>query len=192
MRGRNSAIAAMTVVAFGLAACGERAPPAVAPAKAPSPARMAAASPAAATGSARAAALEAALPGLMRVDTHREQGTSRTLISGYFDKSDLKLLDETVTGQGLATIHNRYYYDGGLAFYFRGEAPAGKIGGGPGAVGATVPLRVEFQGARVLSAVRIEHYGDVKLEPAAIEAIRRQGAGLASAVISEESAPKPR
>ena len=192
MRGRNSAIAAMTAMALGLAACGERAPPAVAPAKAPLPARMAAASQAPATGSARAAALEAALPGLMKVDTHREQGTSRTQISGYFDKSDLQVLDETVTGQGQPTIHNRYYYDGGVAFYFRGEALAGKIGGGPGGMGATVPLRAEFQGARVLFAVRVEHYGDVKLEPAAIEAIRRHGAELASAVVSEESAPKPR
>ena len=59
-------------------------------------------------------------------------------------------------------------------------------------MGSTVPLRAEFAGARVLSAVRVEHYGEVKLEPAAIEAIRRQGAELASAVISEESAPKPR
>ena len=189
MRGRNLMVAAMTIVALGVVSCGERPPPAAATGQAPLPATAAAAplSPA-----ARAAALQAALPSLMKVDSHREQGTSRTLLSGYFDKSDLKVLDETVTGQGLATIHNRYFYDGGLAFYFRGEAPAGQIGGGPGAMGATVPLRAEFAGARVLSAVRIEHYGEVKLEPAAIDAIRRQGAELASAVISEESAPKPR
>ena len=192
MRGRNLigvAMVALTAIALGLGACGERTPPAAARPKASSPA-IAPAPPA--SGAARAAALEAALPSLMKVDSHREQGASRTLISGYFDKSDLKVLDETVTGQGLATIHNRYYFDGGVAFYFRGEAPAGKIGGGPGAMGSTVPLRAEFAGARVLSAVRVEHYGEVKLEPAAIEAIRRQGAELASAVISEESAPKPR
>ena len=190
MRGRNLMIAAMTFVALGVASCGERAPPAAATGKAPLPAMAPAAAPL--SPATRAAALEAALPSLMKVDSHRDQGASRTLLSGYFDRSDLKVLDETVSGQGLATIHNRYFYDGGLAFYFRGEAPAGKIGGGPGAMGATVPLRAEFAGSRVLSAVRIEHYGEVKLEPAAIDAIRRQGAELASAVISEESAPKPR
>lgn len=192
MHGRNLTIVGVVLASLGLAACGERAPPADATAKAPAPAATAAAPPAPVAGASRAAALEAALPGFMKVDTHRDQGSSRTLLSGYFDKSDLKVLDETVTGQGQATLHNRYYYDGGVAFYFRGEAPAGKIGGGPGAMGATVPLRAEFQGARVLFAVRVEHYGEVKLEPAAIEAIRRQAAELASVVVSEESAPKPR
>ena len=190
MRGRVLTIVAMT--ALGMSACGGRAPPTAARGAPAGSANPPAAPTAPASGAARAAALEAALPGYQKVDGHRDQGTAQTLFSGYFDKRELKVLDETVTGRGLVPLHSRYYYDGGLVFYYRGETPAGTIGGGPGALGATLPLRVEFQGPRVLSAVRIEHYGEVKLEPATIEAIRREGAELASAVTSEEAAPQPR
>ncbi len=175
------------VFVLGGLACG--APKTPAPAS-PPPAPAAAGTAHAERAPERAAKLDAALGTLAKVDTHREDGVRHTSLSGYFRDGQLVVLEETVTGGTAPALHNRYYYEHGLLFYFSGEMPAGAIGGGPNALGATVPAHAQFEGARTLAAVRNEHYGEVRLDEAAVGAIRRQGAELASAVTSEEQAPK--
>ena len=173
----------LALVALGAAACGGSAAPP--PASGP-------ATPTDAAPAARAAALESATTSYHKVDTHREQGTDRTEISGYFDHGQLRFLDENITARGAAARHNRYFFENGVLFYFKGEMPAGRIGGGPTALAANVPVRAEFAGARTVTAVSIEHYGATALDAPSIEAIRRQGAELASAITSEEQASRSR
>ena len=173
------------LVLAGVAACGAPATPP--PASAPPPAATMSRS-----GAARAEALEGATATYRKVDTHREQGTGRTDLSGYFDHGRLAYLDENISAPGAPARHNRYFFENGQLFYFKGEMQAGKIGGGPTALGASVPVRAEFAGARTLTAVSIEHYGETRLDAPAVEAIRRQGAELASAITSEEQASRSR
>jgi hypothetical protein len=164
------------VAALGLAACGGRAPPAPAAPSAP------------ADAAARAAALEAAAPGLQKVDGRWQRGAEPSNYSAYFDHGQLRYLDERVQPPRGAPRRNRYYFDDGGLFYFAGEVAAGDIGGGATALGATVPVQAEFAGAKIVSALRIEHYGAVRLEPAQAAEIRRQAAELASLASTEQHA----
>jgi hypothetical protein len=171
---------------LGLAACG-RAPPPSAPAEPGAPAPGAAAVPA----TTRAAAIEAAIAGYEIVRGHWERGAERSTYAAYFENGRLRYLDETVAAPGAPARRNRYYYDNGVLFYIAGEVRASTVvGGGAGAVGPSVPVRAEFQGTKTLAAVRVEHYGEVKLAPGEVEALRRQAAELASAATAEEHAPK--
>lgn len=172
---------------LGLVACGGRAPPASAPAAPGAPAPGAATAPAA----TRAAAIEAAAAADETVRGHWERGAERSTYAAYFEHGQLRYLDETVAVPGAPARHNRYYYENGVLFYLAGEVRAATVvGGGPGAVAPSVPVHLEFHGTKTLAAVRVEHYGEVKLAPAEVEALRRQAAELASAATAEEHAPK--
>jgi hypothetical protein len=172
---------------LAVVACGGRAPPASAPEGPAAPAPSAATAPAA----ARAAAIEAATAGYEIVRGRWERGAERSTYAAYFENGQLRYLDETVAAPGAPPRHNRDYYENGVLFYIAGEVRAAStVGGGPGAVGPSVPVRAEFHGTKTLAAVRVEHYGEVKLAPAEVEALRRQAAELASAATAEEHAPK--
>ena len=170
----------LIVAVLAVAACGGPAPPgAVPPPAAPAGAPDAA---------ARAAAIEAGLAGLQKVDGTWQRGADRIAYSAYYANGELRFLEERVTVPGGAPRHNRYYFTAGRLFYFDGAVPAGKLGGGGDALAPTLPVRAEFQGARTLSAVRLEHYGAVPIgEPAAAE-IRRQAAEIATIAASEQRA----
>jgi len=172
-------LAAMPAVV--LCACGRAppAPPGAAPAARP------AAAPA--TPEARAAALDAATT-LARTDGHWDHGRERVDFSGYFEGRSLRYLVATTSRPGAPPLTNRYYFENGALFYVRGEAPEAGPGAGPAATLPVVPLRAAFRGAEVLSAVRVEHFGEVRLDAAAILAIRRDAAALASAVTAEHNA----
>jgi hypothetical protein len=161
---------------LGLAACGGRAPPPAAPPSAP------------ADAATRAATLEAAAPGLQKVDGRSQRGVEPSSYSAYFDHGQLRYLDERVLPPRGAPRRNRYFFDDGRLFYYVGEAAAGGTGGGVSALGPTVPVQAEFAGAKTLSAVRIEHFGAVRLEEAQAEEIRRQAAELASVAAAEQHA----
>jgi len=147
--------------------------------------RVAAATAPRATGAARAAALDAAASGYQQVAWQRELPTGRSACVGYFDHGALRLIAETTTGT--ARLTNRYYYENGALFYFAGELPAA-TGTGTIAVAPRIPVRAEFRGTITLAAVRVEHYGEVKLGLAEISDIRRRAAALARAAIAERTA----
>ena len=171
---------------LGMVACG-RAPPPSAPAEPGASAPSAATAPA----TTRAAAIEAAIAGYETVRGHWERGAERSSYAAYFESGRLRYLDETVAVPGAAPRRNRYYYENGVLFYIAGEVHAASVvGGGVGAVAPSVPVRAEFHGTKTLAAVRVEHYGEVKLAPGEVEALRRQAAELASAATAEEQAPK--
>ncbi|HXQ32094.1 MAG TPA: hypothetical protein VN790_09045 [Steroidobacteraceae bacterium] len=175
---------AILVLAAAVASAhGQTAPPA-------QPARQG--SPAAATGEARAAAFDAAAPGYRQVRWHRDLASGQGACVGYFDRGELRLIEETVARPGAPSLSNRYYFERGALFYFSGEMPATAVGAGPAAVAPRVAVRAEFRGAATLSAVRIEHYGEVRLDPAAIADIRRDAATLATATAAERAAPARR
>lgn len=152
------------------------------------PAAMTAATGMTTTGAARVAALEAAAAGYRQVTWRRELVSGQTTYVGYFDRGQLRFIDETIAREGASPVRNRYYFENGVLFYFTGELPAGALGAGPAAVAPRVPVRAEFRGAETLYAVRIEHYGEVKLHPAAVADIRRRAATLARAATAERDA----
>jgi hypothetical protein len=161
-----------------LAGCGGRVPPAA---------------PVAADGTARAAALRAAAPGLTALHGRWDEDGSRSEYTAYFSAGRLGYLDERQRiAASPGSLRNEYFFDGGTLFYFSGEQPAADgYGGGPQALAATVPSLAEFRGAQVLRAVRKEHFGEVPLTPAAIDAIRRHAAALAGAAANERAAQLP-
>jgi hypothetical protein len=150
------------------------------------PATPAAAPPGAA---ARAQALEAAAATLEKLDGRWQRGAEPSSWAAYFERGQLRFLDERVTPPGGAVRRNRYYFDNGQLFYFAGEAPASAtVGGGADARAPTVPVQAEFSGQRALAAVRIEHYGAVPLTAAEAAAILAQARELASIVTSAHGA----
>ncbi len=164
----------LIVASLVLAACGGRAPPAATAPAGPPP-----------DAAARAAAIEAAAAQLQKVDGRWQRGQEPSRWSAYFQSGELRFLDERVTPPAGSARHNRYYFEGGRLFYFAGEAPAGRLLGGPAADAPTLPVQAEFSGARTISAVRIEHYGPVRLEERDATEIRRQATELASIAMGE-------
>jgi hypothetical protein len=138
---------------------------------------------------ARAAALEAAAPALEKLDGHWQRGEEPSTFAAYFERGQLRFLDERVAPPRAAPRRNRYYFENGRLFYFAGEVPAAAtVGGGADARAALVPVSAEFSGQRALSAVRIEHYGPVPLTLPESAAILRQAGELASVASSAHQA----
>src|SRR5260221_13515846 len=159
-----------------IAACGGKSAPAVGAAPA------AGAAPSAA---ARAATLRAAAMQLKPVHGRRDDGGGPADYTGYFEGEQLRYLEEVLVLAG-ALLHNRYFFEDGALFYVSGERAAGaSVGGGPTALAPNVELRAEFQGARTLAAVRLEHYGEVPLAASEVAAIRSRAALLAAAATDE-------
>ncbi len=144
-----------------------------------------AASPAA----ARADAIRAAAARLPSVKGRRHDPAGDTTWRASFDGDELMMVEESVPDRPRPPLRNRYYFEHGVLFYFSGEQAAAAASGAPGPV-PRVPVVAEFQGARAVSAVRIEHYGEVTLEPARIAAIQRLAAELANAARGARATPK--
>ncbi|HXQ63238.1 MAG TPA: hypothetical protein VN787_00160 [Steroidobacteraceae bacterium] len=174
------------VLAAAIAAASAQTPPA------PEAARQRPPTAAAATGAARAAVIDAAAAGYRRVTWRRDLAPGSSTLVGYFDGGELRLIDETAARPGAPSLRNRYYFVNGALFYFSGEQPVTAVGAGSAGIAPRVPVRAEFRGAMTLSAVRIEHYGEVRLDPAATSAIRRRAATLASAAAVAATAPAER
>ena len=136
----------------------------------------------------RVAALEAASGSFERAEGHWEHGSEHLSFTAYFDGHTLRYLLETTDRPGLAALHNRYYFDNGALFYYVGEVVAASTEGAPGNSAAVVAEHAEFRGATVLNAVRVEHFGEVRLDAAAIAAIRRDAAEFAGVVTGEHNA----
>lgn len=169
--------AAGLLVLAAASGCGGRHPPA-APA-APSQS-------AAVDGRARAAHILASLPGLAPVTGRNDRLGPVTLWQAWFAGPELRLIEERPAGRAAAEP-NRYYFERGEFFYYAGEQPATVAGGDSGAA-PRASVVVEFRDGQVLRAVRLEHYGEVRLEPEESAAIRARAAELASAARDERSA----
>ena len=164
--------------ALALGACGGRGPAAPSTQAAP-----------AAGAAARAQALEAAAPALEKLDGRWQRGEEPSSWVAYFERGQLRFLDERVAPPRGAPRRNRYYFENGRLFYYAGESPASEgLGGGGDARAPTVPVTAEYSGQRALAAVRIEHYGPVPLAPAEAAAILRQAGELASIATSARGA----
>jgi len=179
----RTSLLVLTVVLV-LAGCG-RAPPGRAPA-APTPAGALASAPAA---DARAAAIRAAAPGLASLAGRRDAPGLDASWRAYFAGEELRLIEESVADPPRPPLENRYYFEHGALFFFTGEQPA-EAGGGAGGAAPRAALLAEFRGAEAARAVRIEHYGAVRLAPERVVAIARRAAELASAARDERSATR--
>jgi hypothetical protein len=94
-------------------------------------------------------------------------------------------VEERVAVPQRAARVNRYYFAQGVPFFYRGEVPAGvALPGGPTASAPTLAVVVEWNEAgQPVRALRMEHYGPVKLDDATVAAIRSRArllAGLAA------------
>ena len=79
----------------------------------------------------------------------------------------------------------RYLYEHGALVYFRTGVAPHATGGGVGADAATVPVTIEWSPAgEVRRAVRLEHYGEVKLAPDFVVAVRARGDALKAAAVA--------
>ncbi len=174
-------VAAGLLVLAAASGCSGQQPPAT-PA-APSQA------PAAIDGRARAAQILASLPGLAPVAGRNDRLGPVTPWQAWFAGPELRLIEERPDGRDGAEP-NRYYFERGKFFYFAGEQPAA-VAGGPSGAAPRASVVVEFRDGQVLRAVRLEHYGEVRLEPEESAAIRARAAELASAARDERSATAP-
>jgi len=166
------------LTALTLGACGGRGPA--------TPAAPAAPPPGAA---ARAEALEAAAATLDKLEGRWQRGAEPSTWAAYFERGQLRFLDERVMPPHGAARRNRYYFENGKLFYFAGEAPASApVGGGSDARAPTVPVQAEFSGQRTLAAVRVEHYGPVPLTAAEAATVLAQARELASIATSAHAA----
>jgi len=156
---------------------------------APEPPASRAAERAASPAAARADAIRAAAARLPSVRGRRHDATGDTSWRASFDGEELTMIEESVPDAPRAPLRNRYYFEHGVLFYVSGEQAAATASGATGPA-PRVPVVAEFQGARPVSAVRIEHYGEVKLEPARIAAIQQRAAELANAARAARAAPK--
>lgn len=163
-----------------LATACERAP---APATVPEPAPPTPQRVAAPGAEARAAALRAAAGRYRMLRGRRDHDDYAWEYTAYFEGGQLRYL-EAERPAGGASARDGYYFEDGALFYFSGLRPVSGAGG----PAPWVPVRAEFRGALTLSAVRIEHYGEVPLAPAAVAAIRRAAAVLAAAARDEWNA----
>lgn len=58
----------------------------------------------------------------------------------------------------------RYFYEADVPLAVRTAVPAGAVGSGHGADGGTVPVQIDWTaGGEVVRAVRVEHFGEVRL-----------------------------
>lgn len=59
---------------------------------------------------------------------------------------------------------SRYFYDADVPLAVRTALPAGAVGSGHGADGGTVPVQIDWTAdGEVVRAVRVEHFGEVRL-----------------------------
>jgi hypothetical protein len=134
----------------------------------------------------RAHGTRAQAKGLPSVKGELELGPEHSSYTGYLHAGVVVYVDERVTGSDRHTRHRRYYFDNGALYYYEAEAAATAVGGGPTATGPTVPVQVEWNSAgQAVRALRIEHYGPVKLDSQAVSAIVARAALLSKLAIEQ-------
>jgi hypothetical protein len=156
-----------------LAGCGQRH-------SAPAPAGATASASPKATAETRAQHLLAECATVRRVVGSRDIGGEAIRWRACFRGDELQLLEERASSGTEHSRESRYYFDGGALFYFAGERAAVPAGGATGPE-SIAPVIIEFRGAQVIRAVRLEHYGEVRLAPDEPAQIRRRAAELVSA-----------
>jgi hypothetical protein len=152
-----------------------------------------AAPPSPVSGSAAAAAAESRAHGtrsqakqLPSVKGELKLGSEHSSYTGYLQGEAVVYVDERVTGSDRHTRHRRYYFDNGALYYYEAEAAATSVGGGATATGPSVPVQVEWNSAgQAVRALRIEHYGPVKLDAQSVNAIVAR-AGLLTKLATEQ------
>ena len=138
---------------------------------------------------ARAAAVAAASAAWPKVTGHWLRGDTDARFTAWFEDGELRYLEELAVRRSGAPLHGRYYFEHGALFYYSGESPAGAaVRGGATAMAESVPVIAEFDGAQPRQAVRVEHYGEVPLDAAAVIALERRAAALAGLARNEWSA----
>jgi hypothetical protein len=116
---------------------------------------------------------------LASVKGELQLGADRSRYTGYVQGEAVVYIDEGVTGSDHHTRHRRYYFDNGALYYYEAEIAATAVGGGSSATNASVPVQVEWNSAgQAVTALRLEHYGPVKLDPEAVNAITSRAALL--------------
>lgn len=142
---------------------------------------------------ARASAIRDASARWPKVEGRWTRGATDSSFVAWFDGGRLRYLEERATLRGGPPLVNRYWFDDApvdrALFYFDGRKPSSVPGGdGPGQLPPTVAVVAEFRGAEVVRAVAREHYGEKKLDDAAIAEVRANAAALAGAAQDEWSA----
>ena len=111
---------------------------------------------------------------------HAQKSSFRACFIG--DK--MVLLEERV-GQPHKEISMRYFYGDGVLIGYRGVRSAGKTGAGSAALSDTVPVLIDWETTgQPRRAVRLEHYGEVRLTAMEIQAIRLRGQQLAQLALT--------
>lgn len=98
-----------------------------------------------------------------------------------FDGDALSYIEERpATGAAI-----RYYYASGQLSRGRFELAPGATGGGPGAQAGSVPAAIDWNaGGEATRAVRLEHYGEIRLDAQTIATMRGRGLALATAALA--------
>lgn len=162
------------LLAAGMLAAVARAVPSP-PAAAPGP-----------TPESRAHATRTQASKLASVKGELELGPEHSSYTAYLQGEAVVYVDERVTTADHRTRHRRYYFDNGAIYYYDAEVAAHAVGGGASATGPSVPVQVEWNSmGQAVKAVRIEHYGPVKLDPPSITAITTR-AGLLLKLATEQ------
>ena len=101
-----------------------------------------------------------------------------------FQGGDLVYVEERAAGVPKGQVI-RYVYDQGARVYYKTESAPHATGGGAGAGATRVPVTIEWSPAgEVRRAVRLEHYGEVKLAPDFVVAVRARGDALKAAAVA--------
>jgi hypothetical protein len=123
------------------------------------------------------------------VTGHWLRGDTDSRFTAWFADGELRYLEEVALRRGAPPLRGRYYFEHGALFYYSGEEPArATVGGGATGIAASVSVLAEFEGAQARRAVRVEHYGEVLLDAAAVTELRRHAAILAGVARDEWSA----
>jgi len=140
----------------------------------------------AASAEVRAHGTRAQAKQLPTVKGELQLGPEHSSYVGYLQGEAVIYVDERVTGADRHSRHRRYYFDNGALYFYEAEAAATAVGGGATATGPSIPVQVEWNSAgQAVKALRMEHYGPVKLDPQAINAIVAR-AGLLSKLATEQ------
>jgi hypothetical protein len=160
---RISVLAAIVLLAVAGAAASSAAP----------------ASAVAASAESRAHRTRAQAKQLASVKGELQLGPEHSSYTGYLQGEAVVYVDERVTGSDRRLRHRRYYFDGGALYYYEADTAATTVGGGVSATDTSVPVQVEWNSAgQAVKAVRLEHYGPVKLDAQSVNAIVQRAALL--------------
>jgi hypothetical protein len=122
----------------------------------------------------RAALIDKRAPKLDHMKGELSLGTDLARYHSILEQGTVLRVEEQLSAGTKASRVNRYYYENGAPFLYRGEAlAAATVPAGPRASAATAPVVIEWNGQGIaVRATRTEHWGEVKLDAQAIQAVR--------------------